>query len=284
MWGVAGSIGLGLLLAGSITVAADLGSHRAVAGPDAAVLEPVLEPADAFPVAIEDEDARSDEDDRFDRFSRRSRRIIPPAPQRAPGEPPRIAIQAGHWLAREVPEELNGLRYNGTEAAGHVEWRVTLAIAQLAADLLTQQGYVVEVLPTTIPPLYYADAFVSVHADGHDDPTVSGFTVASPRRDVSGRAEEFREIMGQTYNDATKLRRRTYITRRMTGYYAFNSRRYQHALHPETPAIILETGFITSPDDRRIIVDAQALPARGIVDAVMRFIPVETAAVATATP
>jgi N-acetylmuramoyl-L-alanine amidase len=39
-----------------------------------------------------------------------------------------------------------------------------------------------------------------------------------------------------------------------------------------TVGIILETGFLTSPRDRRIIVDAQDRAARGIADAVIRFL------------
>jgi N-acetylmuramoyl-L-alanine amidase len=204
---------------------------------------------------------------------------------RAPGEPPRIGLQAGHWLAAEVPEELDGIRYNGGEGGGRAEWEVTLEIARLTASLLEAQGYVVDVLPTTIPPLYYADAFVSIHADGHEDPEVSGFTVAGPRRDETGRSAEFARLVGETYGEATKLRQRTYITRRMTGYYAFNARRYEHALHPETAAVILETGVLSSPNDRRVILDGQDLSARGIADAIVRFVPHTTGpTVAAAAP
>ncbi|CAN5755392.1 hypothetical protein BH23GEM3_BH23GEM3_10440 [soil metagenome] len=63
------------------------------------------------------------------------------------------------------------------------------------------------------------------------------------------------------------------LTRRMTSYYAFNSRRYKHALLPLTVGVILETGFLTSPRDRRVIVDAPERAARGVADAVIPFLP-----------
>ena len=58
----------------------------------------------------------------------------------------------------------------------------------------------------------------------------------------------------------------------MSGYYAFNWRRYEHSLHPMTPAAILETGFLTNPRDRRIIVSGQEKAAKGLADAVLAFL------------
>jgi N-acetylmuramoyl-L-alanine amidase len=57
----------------------------------------------------------------------------------------------------------------------------------------------------------------------------------------------------------------------MRNYYAFNYRRYEHALHPMTIAIILETGFLTSLSDRQVLVDDPERAARGIVAAVTAF-------------
>ena len=39
----------------------------------------------------------------------------------------------------------------------------------------------------------------------------------------------------------------------MKFYYAFNNRRYYYAVAPSTPAAIIETGFVTSPDDRALL-------------------------------
>jgi hypothetical protein len=57
----------------------------------------------------------------------------------------------------------------------------------------------------------------------------------------------------------------------MRNYYAFNYRRYEHALHPSTIGVIIETGFLTSARDRRVIVNDPERAARGIVDAVVAF-------------
>lgn len=196
-----------------------------------------------------------------------------PAPSwRRPDVPVRVALQAGHWKAAEAPDEQAQLRTNGTSGGGRAEWEVNLAIAVRAADLLERLGYDVDILPTTIPPGYWADAFISIHADGNPNASVNGYRAAAPRRDRTGRAHELAEVLNEEYGAATGLEHYPLITRRMRSYYAFNSRRYRHALHPMTVGVILETGFLTSPRDRRIIVDAQDRAARGITDAVVRFL------------
>jgi len=185
---------------------------------------------------------------------------------------PRIAIQAGHWRAAEAPAELADLRSNGTNWQGIHEWQVTLEIATRAANQLRELGYEVEVLPATVPPRYRADLFIAIHADGFTDSSANGFAVGAPRNDATGRAAQFAEELARAYREATGLRMRE-ATRRMRGYYAFNSRRYQHAIDPRTVGVIIETGFLTSPVDRQVILDAPDRSARGIVEAVTRFIP-----------
>jgi N-acetylmuramoyl-L-alanine amidase len=188
-----------------------------------------------------------------------------------PEGPVRIALQAGHWKAHEAPDELRGLRDNGTQANGKAEWEVNLAIAQQAAAMLEELGYVVDVLPAVVPPSYRAHLFISIHADGSGDPKATGYRVAAPRRDLTGRATRAADLLEDAYGEATGLRRLPTVTRRMSNYYAFNFSRYQHALHPMTIGVILETGFLTSATDRRVIVDDPARAARGIVSAVTAF-------------
>ena len=188
-----------------------------------------------------------------------------------PDGPIRVALQAGHWRAAEAPDEQAQLRVNGTRGGGKAEWEVNLGIARLAAELLAQEGYKVEVLPTTIPPGYWADLFIAIHADGSPSSSTSGYRAAAPRRDATGKAQEFVDLLERTYGEATGLRHYPDVTRRMRGYYAFNSRRYYHALHPMTVGVILETGFLTSPRDRTVIVGGQEKAALGIVAAVKRY-------------
>jgi N-acetylmuramoyl-L-alanine amidase len=194
-----------------------------------------------------------------------------PAEWAPPKGPVRIALQAGHWKANEAPDELSGLKDNGTTGGGKAEWEVNLAIAKSAAALLEKRGYDVDILPAVVPPGYRAHLFISIHADGAADTRASGYRVAGPRRDATGRASRMVSLLEESYGKATGLRKLPDVTRRMENYYAFNFRRYEHALHPMTIAVILETGFLTSPSDRRLIVSDPERVARGIVDAVVAF-------------
>jgi N-acetylmuramoyl-L-alanine amidase len=211
------------------------------------------------------------------RLSRRPRRdvyrgtIPTPADWQPPEGPVRVALQAGHWKADEAPDELRGLRDNGTRARGKAEWEVNLEIARRAASMLEARGYLVDVLPAVVPPSYRAHVFISIHADGSNDPHATGYRVAAPRRDATGRAAEMAALLERSYGDATGIRRLRDVTRRMTNYYAFNFRRYEHALHPATIGVILETGFLTSASDWRVIVEDPDRAARGIVEAVTAF-------------
>jgi N-acetylmuramoyl-L-alanine amidase len=209
------------------------------------------------------------------RWRRNVNRYPGPIPTPDEWEPPpgtvRIALQAGHWRADEAPGELSGLRDNGTAWEGVKEWEVNLRIARSAGAMLEEIGYEVDILPAVVPPGYRAHLFVAIHADGSNDPRASGFRVAAPRRDATGRASRAVEILEKTYAEATGLRRITDVTRRMSSYYAFNFRRYEHALHPMTIGMILETGFLTSPSDREVILKDPDRAARGIVEAIMAF-------------
>lgn len=207
--------------------------------------------------------------------------VEPPAPAaegewviewRRPDGPVRVALQAGHWKAEDAPDEQAGLRTNGTRGGGKAEWEVNLEIARRTAAILEDSGYTVEVLPTTIPPGYWADLFISIHADGNSSGRISGYRAAAPRRDATGRAAEFADLLDRTYGEETGLPYYGTVTRRMRGYYAFNYRRYDHALHPMTVGVILETGFLTSPRDRTVLVREPDLAARGIAKAVSQFL------------
>ena len=188
-----------------------------------------------------------------------------------PAAPIRIGLQAGHWRADEAPRELRRIRYNGTQWRGTAEWEANLEIARLAAAELETLGYEVDILPAVVPPGYRAHLFIAIHADGSDSPQASGYRVASPRRDATGRAPEIARLLREKYGEATGLRQLPVSTRRMRNYYAFNYRRYRHALHPTTVGVIIETGFMTSARDRDVILEAPERAARGIVEAVKAF-------------
>ena len=183
----------------------------------------------------------------------------------------RIALQAGHWRADEAPRELRGIRGNGTSWEGRHEAEFNLAIAERTAELLRGQGYEVDVLPAVLPQDYESDLFIAIHADGSADPAARGYRVAAARRDRTGYANAAANVLAMAYGEATGLSRLTTVTRRMRNYYAFNNRRYRHSLHPETPGVIIETGFLTNEGDRRVIVHDPERAAVGIAAAVMAF-------------
>jgi len=58
----------------------------------------------------------------------------------------------------------------------------------------------------------------------------------------------------------------------MRWYYAFNARRYQHAVAPGVPQAIIETGFLTSSADRQYLIGDPDRVARGIANGILRFL------------
>lgn len=193
-----------------------------------------------------------------------------------PAGPARVGVQVGHWLNSQVPEELENLRGNtGASGDGKSEWEVNMAIAELIQDKLEASGVEVDLLPATVPPRYWADVFISIHADGSLDTQVSGYKFAAPWRDLTGRAGELVEILNSNYGQATGLVYDPNITRNMRGYYAFAWWRYEHAIHPMTTAVIAETGFLTNANDRRLIVDQPEISADAIADSLIEFLESE---------
>lgn len=194
-----------------------------------------------------------------------------PAATVAPAVPPRIGLQIGHWHSDELPDELAELRGNtGAAAAGYSEVQINLAIGQRVAALLTAQGFVVDLLPATVPPGYTADAFVALHADGSPSPAVSGFKIATPWR-TSQAAQQLLEALVSEYAAATALPQDAGITFNMRGYYAF-SRRFRHAIERTTPAVIVEMGFLTNPGDRALMLERPDLIASGIASGITRYL------------
>ena len=66
-----------------------------------------------------------------------------------------------------------------------------------------------------------------------------------------------------------------YITGRMRNYYAFNARRYQHAVAPGVPQVIVETAFMSNAVDRDILFNHSDVVAQGIANGVLRFLALD---------
>ncbi len=193
-----------------------------------------------------------------------------------PDGPPKVALQVGHWRNDQVPEELDRIRNNTGASWGNIsEWEVNYEIATRAEKILEQEGIQVELLPATIPPSYWADAFVAIHADGNTDTNKSGFKVAAPRRDYSGKSNMLASYIEKEYKAVTDMKIDPIITRNMTGYYAFSWWRFDHAIHPMTAGIILETGFLTSFTDRLTILDNPDASAQGLASGIIEYLKAE---------
>lgn len=186
---------------------------------------------------------------------------------------PKVGLQVGHWQNSELPAELERLIGNtGASSGGYEEWEVNLRIAELTRDLLIKRGVQVDLLPATIPPRYWADVFVAIHADGSTDSSARGFKLARPRRDFSGGADRLLETITASYATSTGLPLDPNVSRNMTGYYAFAWWRYDHAVHPRTASVILETGFLSSPRDRTIIINNPQISASGLTDGILQYL------------
>ncbi len=186
--------------------------------------------------------------------------------------PPLIALQAGHWHAAEQPEDFAWLRTStGATAGGVREVDLNVDVAHRAAEYLRSWGNEVYVLPATVPPGYRADAFVSIHADGHANRTARGFKVATYWRDWVATDTLVREIVDE-YARQTGLPQDWRITDNMRGYYAFNSGLYEHTISEDTPGAIVELGFLSNNADRAFLVANRDLVARAIALGIARFL------------
>jgi len=190
-----------------------------------------------------------------------------------PDGPPKVGLQVGHWKLEEVPDELEKLRGNtGASGGGKSEWEVNHTIAILTKDILEKNGIIVDILPATIPESYWADVFISIHADGSEDPSKSGYKIAAPWRDYTGKAEKLADYIEKYYGESTLLPRDPKITTNMRGYYAFSFWRFRHAIHPMTTAAILETGFLTNASDRTLIVGDPLTSAEGLALGIIEYL------------
>jgi N-acetylmuramoyl-L-alanine amidase len=198
---------------------------------------------------------------------------LPAVPLWNPPGPKRVGLQAGHWQVERVPAELASLQH-GAVGGGKQEWEVNLDIARRTAALLEAAGVRVDLLPATVPPRYRAHAFISIHADGDTSGRLQGFKIARPGFSSVPRSDDrLVATLNAAYGPATGLRRDDeHITPRMLYYYAFNSRRYCHAVAPGVPQAIVETGFLTSAADRTLLLGNPDAAARGIAAGVLAFL------------
>ncbi len=205
---------------------------------------------------------------------------LPPSPVWNPRGPKRVGLQAGHWLTYETPAELRRLG-PGASAGGWAEWEVNLLVARATARFLEEAGVEVDLLPTTIPVRYRAHAFVSIHADGDTAGAFRGYKLTRPGFSSIPEVDDlFVRTLYDEYGAVTGLPRDSdaHISRRMTFYYAFNTRRYQHAIDVGMPSAIIEAGFLTHPTDRAFLTSQPDVAGRGLANGILKFLALELGA------
>jgi hypothetical protein len=233
---------------------------------------PALEPTPS-PCTPSDEPLPAEDDPEARDFWRKFEAPLPPTPLWNPPGPKRVGVQAGHWLRLEVPWELHQLDFGGS-GGGRQEWEVTLDLARRVQHQLEAVGVQADVLPVGVPEHYLAHAFVAIHADASVHPSWRGFKIARP--DFSAIPEvddQLVAMLDATYSEATNFPRDLdHISSSMRQYYAFNSRRYCHSVAPGVAQAIIETGYLTSAEDRAVLFDDPDTAARGITEGVLRFL------------
>lgn len=167
-----------------------------------------------------------------------------------------VAIQPGHWLVQELPDELERLRQStGTAWGSAREVEVNLAVARALVPLVEARGWKAVLVPATVPPGLRADAFLSIHADGSSDTRRQGWKVAPPWRASAAALNLSRALEGAFGAEADLLHDAQGITVNMRGYFGFSHRRFTHAASPYTPSVLVELGFLSHAQDRRRLVE-----------------------------
>jgi len=189
-------------------------------------------------------------------------------------KPLKIGIQAGHWKNNELPNELKNLRLygGGGDVNGVLEWKVNLAVANKLAETLREKGFEVDVIPATIPDGYKSDIFISLHADGNNDTSVSGYKTAGSAFDETDKSNKLSEEISKEYKKATKLDFDPNVTSDMTQYYGFNYVKFHTSIDPSAAAAIIEMGFLTNTHDRNMMTKDQDTIADAIAQGISNFI------------
>ena len=203
----------------------------------------------------------------------------------APSASKRIGIQIGHLDPQDLPNELASLRgVSGASAGGLNELDVNQNVARILKVELTQKGYQVDILPSTVPAGYHADVFLALHNDVSPRPATTGFKIARSRYSlIPATDDRLLDTLYTNYAAATGLPHEAGITINMTAYYIFNNHSFQTSLDGMTPAALIEMGFLTNASDRIILTTGYNKMATGLVNGLTAFLTATTSPVTPAT-
>ena len=156
-----------------------------------------------------------------------------------------------------------------TGADGEVtvtEAKINAGITGIVAKRLQRAGADVTILEEYDPRLagLRMDVLLSLHADSCIDAT--GFKAAySVNSHIPVEEERFLDCLKTNYAASTGLQLHpNTVTHAMTEYHAFNR------IAPETPAAILEMGFLGG--DQGLLVNQPQIAAKGITDSILCFL------------
>lgn len=177
--------------------------------------------------------------------------------------PVRVGLQVGHLDAADQPEELATLRPStGAHAGGVNEVDVNAAIVDALATRLSAHGILVDVLPATVPPRYRADLVLAVHADASIDAGRNGYKSAHFTPERNGREALLKLEVDRAVLLATGLEDDDRnVSGNMLEYYAFNERRFRHAVARRTPALLVEMGYLSNPEDLDLLLEPDRVAA-----------------------
>ena len=170
--------------------------------------------------------------------------------------PTRIGIIAGHHNFDSGAVCEDGLQ----------EVTVNLGIAERVYNILASNNYSVELLNENDARLggYTANALISIHADScvGAGAQLTGFKIAAANNPPSLLLQQ---CMQDRYGIMTNLPyNANTITDHMTQYYAFDK------VNPNTPSIIIETGFMNL--DRDLLLNTPEIPAAAIAEGLFCFL------------
>lgn len=187
--------------------------------------------------------------------------------------PVRVGIQVGHENAAAHPEELARLRWStGGHADGLDEVDLNRAVAEALQAELEVYGVTAELLSATPPPGYYADLVISLHADSVTDPGRRGYKSAYFEPARNPLEPQLKSYIDRAYISASGFPDDHHnTTQNMHRYYAFNTRRYHHSVHPGTPALIVEMGYLSSEADM-VFLSSPEQPAAALSRGVLEFL------------
>jgi N-acetylmuramoyl-L-alanine amidase len=186
--------------------------------------------------------------------------LDPDQPTPTPNTEPVIGIVAGHWGSDSGAVCNDGL----------TEVDVNQNIATLVQKFLVEDGYKVDLLQEFDPRLdnYRALALVSIHADSCDyiNDQASGYKVAAAMASQHPeRSARLTACLRNRYAQYSGLSlHSTSVTTDMTSYHAFGE------IHENTPAAIIETGFMNL--DRQFLTIHPEVAAQGIAAGIKCYI------------